>query len=85
MTDKYTGFSNLTSQAERWVTLAAFGVLAETPKAIFCNAAGTIILEGNDGVQATFSVAAGQTLDMRPKKIVAGGTLTVAQIILLLD
>jgi hypothetical protein len=85
--DKYDGFANLVSQAERWKALPALGqALTETPKGLFFNAAGTVVLMGKDGVTASFTVAASQTLDVRPLMVVAAGTsLTAPQIILLLD
>lgn len=87
MPDKYEGFESLMSQSERWKALAAFNaVLAEVPKGIYCNAAGSVTLMGSDGNKETFAVAAGQTLDLRPIQVAsAGTTLTTAQIILLFD
>lgn len=84
--DKYSGFSNLTSQAERWMPTPAWGVLAEKPKGVYCNSAGTLSLMGNDGVTVTFNVVTSQTLDVRPAQVVQAGTsLPLADIILLLD
>lgn len=76
MADKYQGFSSLISQAERWAALPFHDAnpLPDTPKAIRCQAAGNVSLVGSDDVAVVFAVAAGETLDVRPKRINATGT-----------
>jgi len=43
-------------------------------RAVFVGTAGDIVLEGDDGVQATFKAVAGSTLFVRPRKILSTGT-----------
>lgn len=80
MTDRYEGFESLTSQSERWVVVVPSDAtpLAVVPKALYFSAGGDVALVGDDGVAATFTVIAGQTLHVRPTIVKATGTTVAA-------
>ena len=80
MSDPFQGYASLTSQAERWAVVAFSDAveLDPKPKALRCQAAGDIALEGDDGVVAIFTVAAGEVLEVRPVKVKATGTTVAA-------
>jgi hypothetical protein len=75
-----------TKSAEKWAVLALFDTtLDPIPRAVRCNAAGTIEVLGADGVTSgALNVVTGEVLAMRPREIVdSGTTLTAANILLL--
>lgn len=63
-------------QARRWgaITPHDTNQLAELPKAIRCNVAGTVNIVGEDGNAEDFVVAAGETLPCRPVIVKSTGT-----------
>jgi hypothetical protein len=79
--DKYAGFANLSSQAERWEVIVpndAADLPSGPPKALRFNAAGNVALTGNDGVTVVFAVAAGEVLNLRPRAVKATNTTVAA-------
>ena len=74
--DPHNGFSNISSQGERWVTVTPSDTahLAEVPKALWVNVAGDLTVVGEDGVAATFAVLAGLPILLRPRQVMATGT-----------
>jgi len=65
-----------TKSAETWAVLSDFGTtLSPVPRAVRCNAAGTIEMTGADGTSSgSLNVVTGEVLAMRPRTIVDGGT-----------
>ena len=58
-----------------WFTVTPSDVTElEDVKSIFIGVAGTIALEGSDGVSVTFTVQSGQILPCQPKKVLSTGT-----------
>ena len=51
--------------------------LAENPKAVRLDIGGTIALMGSDGHAETFVVADGETLALRPVRVMQTGTTAV--------
>lgn len=52
------------------------GVIAPLPRCIYCNTAGTVTMEGADGVALTYTVTEGQIIPFRARRITAA-TATV--------
>lgn len=78
MTDPYTGLfeGRVDYPASSFgpVTPSDGTPFAVTPKALFVGGAGNLIAKGSDGTSATFAVAAGQILPIRPQYVMATGT-----------
>ena len=66
----------ISDQADSWAVVTPNDAveLFPIPKAIRVNGAGDLALRGRDGVAVTFAVAAGETLPLRPKVVLATGT-----------
>lgn len=81
MADPFSGFSSVSSQGESWATIVPsdVNIIDPKPKAIYCGTAGTITLEGANGVSVLFTVPAGSTLLVRPVRVKTTGT-TVTEI-----
>lgn len=47
-----------------------------TTRGIFCGGAGTVVVPGQGGVDVTFNVVAGQTLDIETAYVRAASTAT---------
>ena len=65
-----------THTAIRWsaITKSDTVRLEPVPVAIFVGGGGDIAAEGQDGVSATFTVAAGTVLQIQPGRILSTGT-----------
>lgn len=48
--------------------------VAEMPRALFIGGGGNLVVQGRDGVSATFIVGAGQILPIRAARVMATGT-----------
>ena len=68
--------SNRTHTAFRWkpITPSDTARIEPIPAAIRANVEGDIVAVGDDGVSGTFTVAAGQVLEIQPHRILATGT-----------
>ncbi|KQM23158.1 hypothetical protein ASE73_02735 [Sphingomonas sp. Leaf24] len=64
------------SPARRWavITPSNSADLPELPKALRFNVGGTVVLRGEDGKDVSFTVSDGETLPVRPLRILATGT-----------
>jgi hypothetical protein len=78
--DDFQGFADIHSNPETFAVVVPSDAadLAKKPKALYFGAAGDVALEGDDGVAATFTVIAGQTLNVRPSRVLATGTTVAA-------
>lgn len=78
--DPFVGRSSIISQAESWAVVAPSDAadLAVVPKALYFSAAGDVKLRGSDGNDVVFTVAAGQTLSVRPVRVLLTGTTVAA-------
>lgn len=67
---------SVSDQADTWATITPSDatVLNPLPKAVRCDGAGVVALKGRDNVVVNFTVAAGETLPLRPKSVMATGT-----------
>lgn len=75
--DAQTAAIDNLASAKRWFPITpADSALAVVPDAIFVSGAGTIVARGDDGNDATFTVAAGTTLLIRPAQVRAASTAT---------
>jgi hypothetical protein len=65
--------------ANRWKVLApdANVDLSESPDSLTCNTDLTVVLAGQDDVEATFTLTAGAVYPYRPKRVISvtGGDL----------
>ena len=68
--------SNRTHTAFRWKALTPSDTarVEPIPAAIRANVEGDIVAAGDDGVTATFTVTAGEVLQIQPHRILATGT-----------
>jgi hypothetical protein len=48
--------------------------LTELPKAVYCQAAGTIIVRDSAGIDLPYDMTAGQCLPIRPVRVLETGT-----------
>ncbi len=63
------------TSSESWFDLTPSDVTVhEGIRALFVGTAGDVVAEGHNGVQATFKAVAGETLFIRPKKVLTGTT-----------
>lgn len=65
-----------TNTATRWAAITASDTawLEPTPVSVYIGAAGNIVVEGDDGVTATFAVSAGQELPVQARRVLSTGT-----------
>ena len=57
--------------ATRWDVLPVGQYLSPIPDSIIANAACTAVLEGDDGVQGTFTLIAGAVYPIKPSLVVS--------------
>jgi hypothetical protein len=71
-----TDYVNLTSPAVAHYTITPSDTLdlPVRPRAIFVNAAGTAVLQDNDGETVSYELQAGIVLSIRPTRVLASGT-----------
>lgn len=64
------------SPSRRWAVIVPSDAadVADLPKALRIDQGGTLALMGSDGTIATFAVFDGETLPLRPKRVMATGT-----------
>jgi hypothetical protein len=48
--------------------------LSELPKAIYCKAAGTVVVRDSAGTDLPYDMTAGQLLPIRPTRVLSTGT-----------
>lgn len=85
MPDRFARFPDTPdSPAKRWAVITPDNAadLADLPKALRFNTGGTVVLRGDDGVDVAFTVFDGETLPLRPRRVLATGT-TAAGIVAL--
>lgn len=71
--DALLSLAGLTSSADSFKALSASSTaLSPIPKALYITTGGTVIVEGADGVSATFTVPDQSTLPIRPRKLTGG-------------
>jgi hypothetical protein len=78
--DDFLGNRNISSSADLWVVVTPSDStnLTKKPKALYFSAAGDVALVGDDNNSVTFTVIAGQTLNVRPSKVKSTGTTVAA-------
>jgi hypothetical protein len=78
--DDFLGSRNINSSADQWAVVSPSDStnLSKKPKALYFSAAGDVALVGDDAVSVTFTVIAGQTLNVRPSKVKVTGTTVAA-------
>jgi len=71
-----TDYVNLTSPAVAHYLIIPSDIsdLPVRPRAIYVNAAGTAVLQDNDGEAISYELAAGSVLSVRPTRVLATGT-----------
>jgi hypothetical protein len=77
MPDEFQGYQpGLTSPARRWfeITKDDDNDLATVPRSLWVGGAGTLVIRGDDGVEASFTVAAGSILPFRAVRVMDTGT-----------
>lgn len=67
--------SGVTGAATQWADLTADGNdLPRIPNAVYVGEEGTVVAKGWDGVESTFTAAAGQILPIQPVSISSSST-----------
>lgn len=71
-------FDRIESQSRAWASVTptdgAGDQFTITPKGLFIGGAGNIALRGEDSVEVTFAVTAGQFLPLCPVRVLSTGT-----------
>lgn len=76
MADRFPVSDTVSSQARRHAAIVPSDTtdLAERPKAIYCQAGGTVVIRDEAGVDLPYTMTAGQFLPLRGVRILATGT-----------
>lgn len=77
MADRFARYPDTPdSPAKRWAAIVPNdgADLADLPKALRFNVGGTVVLRGQDGIDVSFTVSDGETLPVRPIRVLATGT-----------
>jgi hypothetical protein len=77
MGDKFQGFTDTPSSPVKKhfaIVPSDSQDLADMPKAIYCQAAGNIVIRDSAGTDLTYAMTVGQILLMRPTRVLQTGT-----------